>query len=65
MNKVMKVGRYIGIYEANEKTALWKHHGRERADSWKIKPSRAPNTLLGIMNLTLKVLEREPLKVLK
>lgn len=29
MNKVMEVGRYIGAYEANEKTALVKHHGRD------------------------------------
>lgn len=30
MNKVTKLGRRIGMYEADEKTVSWKHHGREQ-----------------------------------
>lgn len=33
MNEGMEVGPCIGIYEANEKTALLKHHDREQGET--------------------------------
>lgn len=62
MDKAMEVGRCIGTYEVNEETALLKHHGRKQGKT-ENQSMEGIECSARMINLTLKVLEGEPLKV--